>query len=764
MIKEKLVENAKNPFKIDIKIQENAFVCPKCSFIIVQDLPKKTVDKNCPQPSCNLGPLEEAGPYVFVTSEEALKTLRDLNNCGSLENEALHIDFQPSRIAKHTTLASYTYDLDLRTMAPLFSAILTKETEMSVYVILELVRKEMEDKIACKFDPAMYMADEAACFKNAVIRQHGISKLSCFGTCELHFMKSVFEHCSSELGSQQKQFEHLKFCEGLLNASSPAIYENLYKSYRAWTNERPSRISCLSEFQDWWHARRCGWSKAFRQTQLPRTNLAEVGNAKFSSRSGMTNLSLDMGLKALISEHQNYVAKKRGVVNGDFVVGKGRSRLNLEEKEIKELFKRIKETPIDEEEESEIINNILNDILGEGNFDPINPQHPNKDHVFLDDVKERQRAFQDSPSNKEATHRPPARDKITPRKNELPKSGRVRINLQTPKDSLQQTMNKSIPRQLYTDGMVGKQKNLVKSKSAKSPGEDNLKRAWNSFNQLIEINQSETGKFKLHIQKSSETVTYDLQIIGRLSCTCKDFTKKNKNNPVDKLMCKHFLYTLLAIGVDPMSQREILTKYSSSHYSEDDMSVIYTKCMDFDASNFDNNDIFQKLDRAMINKSKKLSDLDKRLKEQNPLPYINDNRFYGSYRTKNEAMEEILTNKERFTVTWYALLATDGRRQCPGNGDHDRKCIKRGQLCLAADFNSVMVRKHGEDTVYKIKDQRRFFCLQKECSSEFVKRELRDFSNIKAPKVVNVNFLHEGSREQFLKVFPHVEMLQYNKM
>lgn len=306
MIKKKLVENAKNPFKIDIKIQEDAFVCPKCSFIIVQDLPEQTVDKNCPQPSCNLGPLERAGPYVFVTSEAALKTLRDLNNGGLLEKEALHIDFQPSRIAKHTCLASYAYDLDLRSMAPLFSAILTKGTEMSVYVILELVRKEMQDKLACKFDPAMYMADEAACFKNAVTREHGIAKLSSFGTCELHFMKSVFQHCSSELGSQQKQFEHLKFCEGLMNAATPAIYENLYKSYRDWTNERQSRISCLSEFQDWWHARRCGWSKAFRQTQLPRTNLAEVGNAKFSSRTGMTNLSLDMGLKALNLENSNF--------------------------------------------------------------------------------------------------------------------------------------------------------------------------------------------------------------------------------------------------------------------------------------------------------------------------------------------------------------------------------------------------------------------------------------------------------------------------
>ena len=115
-------------------------------------------------------------------------------------------------------------------------------------------------------------------------------------------------------------------------------------------------------------------------------------------------------------------------------------------------------------------------------------------------------------------------------------------------------------------------------------------------------------------------------------------------------------------------------------------------------------------------------------------------------------MEEIPTNKDRFIVTWYALLASDGRRQCPGAGDHERKCIQRGQLCLAADFNSVMLRKNGEENIFKIKDQRRFFCLNRECTSEFVKRELRDFSNIKAPKVVNVNLLHE--RLDLLFSFP----------
>lgn len=766
MIKTKLVENAKNPYRIEIQIAEDSYVCAQCSFISEQSIPGQDMVKNCPSASCNLQPMEKAGPYVFLTSEEGLKTLRDLNNGGLLENEALHFDFQPSRINQHTCLAAYCYDLDLRSMAPLFSAILTKETEMSVFVILELVKKNMREKIDCEFDPALYMADEAACLKNAVVREHGPSKLEAYGTCELHYMKSVFQHCTNELGSQQKQFEHLKFAEGLMNAATPAIYDVLYISYKKWIEDRPGRIACLKEFLDWWHSRRCGWSKAFRNSQLPRTNLAEVGNAKFSSRSGMTKLSLDMGMKALISEHQQYSAKKRGVINGDYMVGSGRSRINLEEKQIKELFKRVEETPIDESEESKIIKDILEKILGSGIGITI-PKDTIDEHrdIFMDNVIGKEQAFRDSPSNKDAIHRPPNRQKITPAKRAAPKSGRININLKTPRESLQCTMTSSLQRRLFTteERRQNKDEN-PKVKSTRSHGESIIKRAFNTFNQLINVEQFEVGKFRLHIRKKElEIVIYETQIIGRFSCLCEDFKRKNRNSPIDQILCKHFLYVLFVIGVDPLTQRSLLAKCSSSHFSEEDMSVIYKKCMDFDSSlcflHFET--LYHNLEQTLSKSpAKRMTDLDIRLKQQKPLPYINEVRLYGKYRSKNEAMEDILTNTDRFIVTWYILIAPDGRRQCPGAGTHDKKCIQRGQLCLAADFNSVMLKRNEGEPIYRLKDQRRFFCLQKECTSIFTKRELRDFSNIKTPMVVSGDYIQAGSSEelQFLVAFPTVTL------
>ena len=149
-----------------------------------------------------------------------------------------------------------------------------------------------------------------------------------------------------------------------------------------------------------------------------------------------------------------------------------------------------------------------------------------------------------------------------------------------------------------------------------------------------------------------------------------------------------------------------------------------------------------------------MTDLDKKLKLQKPLLFINELRFYGSFASKNEAMEEILTNKERFVVTWYALLAPNGRRQCPGAGQHEKKCIQRGQMCLAVDFNSILLKIIDGRNVYRIKDQRRFFCLQEVCLRDFLKKELKDFSNIKPPTIVLLDYLSEGSELQLSQRLP----------
>ena len=130
--------------------------------------------------------------------------------------------------------------------------------------------------------------------------------------------------------------------------------------------------------------------------------------------------------------------------------------------------------------------------------------------------------------------------------------------------------------------------------------------------------------------------------------------------------------------------------------------------------------------------------------EQEKLPYINETRCYGSYETKNEAMEDILTDTERFYTTWYALRAPTGRKQCPGNRKHETKNIQKGQICLAVDFNSV-IKKDG---IFKVKDVRRFFCPDSNCLTHFVKRGLRDFSNLISPTEIQISRLDLDAQRQ----------------
>ena len=140
-------------------------------------------------------------------------------------------------------------------------------------------------------------------------------------------------------------------------------------------------------------------------------------------------------------------------------------------------------------------------------------------------IEGREEALANSPLNKESTHRPPATKKITPVKKALPKSGKVRLNLNAQKDSLRCTVT-SLPKQLSRDG-----KNLEKQIPSKvaSQGEKNLRRALNTFCQLIDAEQNETGQFRITIKKL-ELVFYNVQVLGKFSCNCEDFKRKNKRS------------------------------------------------------------------------------------------------------------------------------------------------------------------------------------------------------------------------------------------
>ena len=350
--KKKKIEKAGNPFKIIIEIAEDSYVCDRCGKSSVQYNKDEEIDKMCSE--CDFILMERIGPYVYVSSEDSLKTLHDLTEGKQLDSEACYIDHQPSRLSKFTTLATYTYDLDLRMIAPLYTCFMEKETELAVFQALKVTDSHM--KRLCMeegLDPAMYVADEASALHNAVRRKHGPRKT--IGTCKQHYLGNLFQMAASPIGSKSKILEFLRFGAELQEAEDPDIYMKVYNAFRVWICERESRKKHLINWLNWWHQRRHGCFKAFRSVNLPNTNKAEAGNSKYRDATHLTKLTLDMGVKSAVSEYHMYSGQRQGYINGTFQGGRGPSRHIMDLRAVEASVTRVSKTPLTKTEAEQLL-------------------------------------------------------------------------------------------------------------------------------------------------------------------------------------------------------------------------------------------------------------------------------------------------------------------------------------------------------------------------------------------------------------------------
>ena len=181
-------------------------------------------------------------------------------------------------------------------MCPLFAAIMTNERELSVFHCLDVVDRCLKDEFGqdSGFDPALIIADEATAIKNAVARKLGIEKVQKqYGTCMLHFQSSVLQHSSYAIGNQKQIWQFMKLAESLMNAETPDIYKMFKDELLKFISESEQRYSHLYNWLEFYDNRRSGWSRAFRNPELPKTNKGESGNAHYSAVTHLTGMTLD---------------------------------------------------------------------------------------------------------------------------------------------------------------------------------------------------------------------------------------------------------------------------------------------------------------------------------------------------------------------------------------------------------------------------------------------------------------------------------------
>ena len=294
-----------NPYDIIMHIYDDIFICDTCNKI--SEGPTEECIKICPD--CSMTPMTPCGPSVFISCKESLRTLRELTAGKSLDQEAMCLDHQPSRLRQFTTFAGYAYDVDLRRMCPLFASVMTNERELSVFHTLDVVDRCLKELFETdnSFNPNLIIADEATAIKNAVARKLGSENaFQRYGTCQLHYQSSILQHASYIIGDKREIWQFMKISQKLMEAQDPIIYELLKKEMLSFISKNEKRHNYLMNWFEFYDSRKVGWSNAFRNRELPKTNKGEAGNARYSAVTHLTNLTLDLGVKCMISEFHVY--------------------------------------------------------------------------------------------------------------------------------------------------------------------------------------------------------------------------------------------------------------------------------------------------------------------------------------------------------------------------------------------------------------------------------------------------------------------------
>ena len=222
-----------------------------------------------------------------------------------------------------------------------------------------------------------------------------------------------------------------------MNAETPIIYDLIKKQMQEYISKTEQRYDYLFHWIEFYDARRTGWSKAYRNPELPKTNKGEAGNSHYSAVTHLTGLTLDLGVKCMLSEFHVYAGCKRGIVTGLYKGAKGPSRVIMEEKMVRESFNRIENTPLTSKGAEEFVSKILQKLglketeaVSDGSEnqsgkDPITKQRSQlQTHRYLaQQMKAKTEARNASPSFINTPHKAP--------KKNLKRKIQFRIHLQT---------------------------------------------------------------------------------------------------------------------------------------------------------------------------------------------------------------------------------------------------------------------------------------------------------------------------------------------
>jgi hypothetical protein len=228
--------------------------------------------------------------YVLKSSKEMvqLALFMDRDGTGLLNHEYAHVDAMHDRCRAFKTLTLWTYHEAARKLVCLAIMDVEEENSENLTTFWTLLNEMLQDftgRPDYQFNPAGFVADEHHANWRSINAVFGRSATERTVSCEFHFKQSVHRH-ARKMGHNSSEF--IKVANDLLEAST----ENEFDKSCIEMEQIIAQSRNLFSWFNWWLDRKTHIFRAFKPTNAPSTNLAEVGHSKLASvgRRGMSVL------------------------------------------------------------------------------------------------------------------------------------------------------------------------------------------------------------------------------------------------------------------------------------------------------------------------------------------------------------------------------------------------------------------------------------------------------------------------------------------
>ena len=267
--------------------------------------------------------MNDTPAYVFKASRSMaqLACEMDRNKDGCLNTEYAFFDAKHDHCRGYKSVTLWTYHPSMRRLVRL--AIMEAETENTECLTLfwQILNRMLCDYSGIqdyRFNPKGFMCDEHHANFTSIETVFGRDAAARVKTCEFHFKQSVHRRTRRLPENIREEFDTLAL--KWLQAPTSSDCESAGSVMTAFCNDH----SNLLPWWNWWWARRTHVCRAYKASDTPASNLAEVGHSQMTAW-GKPNASLLDAAEDDVVQALRQTADLAAFEQGQPTGGKGRS-------------------------------------------------------------------------------------------------------------------------------------------------------------------------------------------------------------------------------------------------------------------------------------------------------------------------------------------------------------------------------------------------------------------------------------------------------